>query len=103
MDKPNEQRISLHYIEQCIVEILAWMTVNWLKLNDDKTDLVCLASPHFAKLTAGVFVKVGGADVACSQTVRNLVVVFYRSMKMDIHVYNLCVSQLIFTYATLGP
>ena len=54
--------------------------------------LVCLASPHFAKLTAGVCVKVGGADVACSQTVRNLGVVFDRSMKMDSHIQSVCQS-----------
>ena len=54
--------------------------------------MVCLASPHFAKLTAGVCVKVGGADVACSQTVRNLGVVFDRSMKMDSHIQAVCQS-----------
>ena len=55
---------------------------------------VHVASSHFAKLTAGVCVKVGGADVACSQTVRNLGVVFDRSIKMDshIHVQSLCQS-----------
>ena len=58
MDKPDDQRISHYNLEQCIAEIRAWITVNWLKLNGDKTDLVCLASPHFAKLTAGVCVKV---------------------------------------------
>ena len=92
MDKPHDQKISLYNLEQCIAEIRAWMTVNWLKLNDDKTDMVCLASPHFAKLTAGVCVKVGGADVACSQTVRNLGVVFDRSMKMDSHIQAVCQS-----------
>ena len=40
---------SLKNIEHCISDIRLWMTQNLLKLNDNKTNIIYLASPHCVK------------------------------------------------------
>ena len=40
---------SLQTLEYCIAEIRSWMAKNMLKLNDDKSDILYVASPHYLK------------------------------------------------------
>ena len=89
----TDDRACVHKLEQCISNVKSWMASNWLKLNDDKTDMICLASHHFTKLTDGICVTVGDSEIACSQTVVNLGVTFDRSIKMDQHVTAVCGSS----------
>ena len=41
-----EAECALHKLESCISEIHAWMSSNFLKLNDDKTEFIILGSKH---------------------------------------------------------
>ena len=52
-------------VERCVADISrAWMTANYLKLNDDKTELVVLSStPHS---TTPLSITVGGDVVNTS-------------------------------------
>ena len=40
---------SLNNLENCIPDIRLWMTQNLLKLNDNKTNIIYLTSPHCIK------------------------------------------------------
>jgi len=40
---------SLNNLEHCIADTQLWMTQNLLKLNDNKTSILYLASPHCVK------------------------------------------------------
>ena len=38
--------IALHKLQECIREVRSWMTVNKLKLNEEKTEFFIAASTH---------------------------------------------------------
>ena len=51
LDPDNELNFSssLKNLEHCIEDIWVWMTENLMSLNDNKTNIIYLASPHFVK------------------------------------------------------
>ena len=75
-------------VESCVADIRAWMTANYLKLNDDKTELVVLSStPHS---TSPISITVGGDVVNTSvDPPRNLGVYFDDTLSMDAHIKRL--------------
>ena len=40
---------SLKALAECIAEVCGWMLLNMLKLNDDKTEFLLIASPYYIK------------------------------------------------------
>ena len=48
LDPDNELNFSssLKKLEHCLADILLWMTQNLLQLNDNKTNIIYLATPH---------------------------------------------------------
>ena len=69
-------RISelLHSIQSCICEVKAWATVNMLKLNDNKTELMLATSKrtkHLHNLPTSI--TIGNAHIPFKQSVMNLV------------------------------
>ena len=75
-------------VEACVRDIRAWMAAHYLKLNDDKTELLVLSSaPH---ATAPIELQVGGDVVTVSEDPpRNLGVYFDNKLSMDVHVKKL--------------
>ena len=67
-----------------------WMTHNLLKLNDDKTDIIYIASPHFAKSISVPTIKVDDTQIEPSLKVTNLGVIFDQFLKMDDHITTVC-------------
>ena len=68
-------RISelLHSIQSCISDFNAWATVNMLKLNDNKTELMLVTSKrtkHFHTLPTSI--TIGNAQIPFKQSVKNL-------------------------------
>ena len=45
---------SVDKVQQCIKEIKLWMNNNMLKLNDDQTEVLFIASPHFKSHLRGM-------------------------------------------------
>ena len=68
-------RISelLHSMQSCISDIKAWATVNMLKLNDSKTELMLVTSKrskHLHDLPTSI--TIGNAQIPFKQSVKNL-------------------------------
>ena len=51
--KPGENEDdALQQMQRCITAVKSWMALNWLKLNDDKTEFIVLGSPsNLAKVS----------------------------------------------------
>ena len=74
------------------MEVRKWMTANFLKLNDDKTELLFLGTPqNLSKLTIDS-VKVGDSTIASSNHVRNIGALFDPQLKMEHQVSSTCKS-----------
>ena len=84
----NNTMARLH---DCLADIDTWMTLNRLKLNKGKTELLVLHSRHrpppaFASL------KIGSEVILPSDSARNVGVIFDNTMTMVPHIHSTCKS-----------
>ena len=87
---PGDQIEILHRIETCIVEIRDWMTLNKLKLNEDKTEFLVIASPHHRPKVSVQRIQVCESQVECVGSAKNLGSLFDHALNMGKHVTTLC-------------
>ncbi len=73
-------------IELCVHDIKDWMTTNLLKLNDSKTELIVFAPKHLRQHCQNINIKIGDINVEPASHVRNLGVVFHKTVSMEKHV-----------------
>ena len=76
---------SVHTMESCIIDVRAWMTSHFLKLNDDKTEYMLIQSRYIQQLKAPNL-KVGDTEIEPVSSVKNLGVIFDENMTMEKHV-----------------
>lgn len=80
-------------LEQCISEISIWMTLNKLKLNEGKTELLLAMSPKLRHhLPRDISINIGNGRVQMSDNVKNLGIFFQSSMSMSKQITALCKS-----------
>ena len=59
-------------IKECVSEIQIWMKANFLKLNAEKTEMIILSSPYFAKArTHDMIINLNGDLIHSNRAVRN--------------------------------
>ena len=94
-DARNEEDLSacIAKVQSCVCDIKIWMTRNMLKLNDEKTEVLFIASPFFRKHINVASFMVGQTDVKPAHSARNIGVVFDESMAMSSHVSSICKSS----------
>lgn len=73
-------------IERCIDEIRAWMSDNYLKLNDDKTEFIVLGSNYQINKVNIPHIRVGNANIVPSAAVRNLGIMMDSGLTMESHI-----------------
>ncbi|KAK6168804.1 hypothetical protein SNE40_019981 [Patella caerulea] len=86
---PDDESKQILKLENCIDNVKNWMKNNFLKLNDDKTELLKIATDHRLSTICTNCVKVGGAVIHPSNSVRNLGVKFDKNFDMKEHVSNM--------------
>ena len=85
-------RISelLHSIQSCIGDVKAWATVNMLKINDNKTELMLVTSKrtrHLHNLPTSI--TIGNAQITFNQSVKNLGFTLDCHLALNAHVSNI--------------
>lgn len=74
-------------VEECLCEVKNWMTLNFLKLNTDKTEVLVLGTHQMLSKSPVSSISVAGTMVAVqSKPVKNLGVMFDQSLTMSAHV-----------------
>ena len=77
-------------IQTCIKEIRLWMSQNFLKLNENKTEFIVFGTTvQLSKLKLSTL-AVGDSSVNLSSKVRNLGAIFDNKMKLISHVNTVC-------------
>ena len=79
-------------MEQCVAAVKTWMNSVKLKLNDEKTEVILISSPHFSKQISSLNFKAGNTAVTPALSVRNLGVIFDNTLSMKKHVDTVCKS-----------
>jgi len=92
LDPDNKQNFSsfLNNLEHCIVDIRLLMTQNLLRLNDNKTNIIYLASPHCVKSIKTQELQLSASSITPDGSVKNLGVIFYQGINMYEHVTLAC-------------
>jgi hypothetical protein len=86
-----DQDRAITQIQSCIRDIKLWMSSNFLKLNEEKTEVLFIQSKHSKQsVHQSQTMNIGNAAVEVTQSARNLGVIFYSSLDMDKHVNNVC-------------
>jgi exonuclease III len=94
---PAEAEIAVRAMEECLREIRQWMIDNFLKLNEDKTEVLILASKHDQPLVSNLQIKVGNVSVKPSKWARNIGGYFDDELNLCKHVGEVsrsCYGQL---------
>ena len=89
---PGAQSLCLKTIENCIYDIRGWMTLNMLKLNDDKTEFIILGTRQQLAKLSDVSIRIGSTTVPPVDYVHNLGFFLDRLLKNSNHVNRLTVG-----------
>ena len=87
-------------MEHCIHDIKTWMTLNYLKLNEDKTEVLVIGSRYHKKPPFSPLL-IGQEEITGSTSARNLGVIFDTQMTQRTHV-NAITSSLFDQIRSLG-
>jgi hypothetical protein len=83
---PDDSEEALNRIESCIEEIRSWMQINFLKLNDSKTEFLIIGGKKDLERVKVNCVKVGDSDVLPSTSARNIGAYLDNTMDMKDHI-----------------
>ena len=87
-----DETASRARIELCIKDIKLWMTVNKLKLNDDKTEFLVITSKYHQSKPITDSLQIASSNINASANARNLGIVFDNTLSMENHIKNVCKS-----------
>jgi len=92
LDPDNELNFSssLKNLQHYIADIQLWMTQNLLKLNDNKTNIIYLASSHCVKSLNTPGLQMDASLITPNGSVKNLGVIFDQCINMNEHVTSVC-------------
>ena len=79
----NSTSSAIERLQQCILHIKSWMSVNNLKLNHEKSELLTILSPLQFKRFGTPSLEIDGVDIQSSDNVKVLGVVIDRHLNMD--------------------
>ena len=84
---------AISRIEACVADIRIWKNDNFLKLNDDKTELLDITTREDLSKISDTSIKVGHQSISPSDDPpRNLCVIFDSTCCLDAHIAKLCRS-----------
>jgi hypothetical protein len=90
LKKDGDLERNIKKLEECIAEIRVWMRQNFLKGNDEKTEVLFLGSATNISRLSQPAINIGDHDVESTKSVRNLGAIFDETMSMENHVNNVC-------------
>ena len=90
---PMSAEVTMEKIQNCVKDIKQWMATNFLKLNEDKTEILVISKT--SKLAESVKAKISPVTISdcvveSKDHVRNLGVVFDSVCDLEKHIRNVC-------------
>lgn len=84
---------AFHQLSLCLSQIQTWMNDNKLKLNPDKTEFILFGNSKLrSDLASQLPTNILGSRVVCSESVRNLGVLFDSELTLHDHISNITKS-----------
>ena len=82
-------------IETCLQDIETWMSLNKLKLNSDKTELLVIGSGILSTSKLPSFTAIDRSVICPSHSARNIGVIFENKLNMELQVSAICKSAFL--------
>ena len=92
LSDPDSEVMAKRKLESCIADMRRWMIINRLKLNDDKSEFIVVASQRQCSKIQCNSIQIGDVEVQAVSNVRNLGVQFDSTMSMSSHINATCRS-----------
>ena len=86
---PGDLENTLARLTACISDIRKWLSENYLKLNDSKTEFFIAGSWYNINKLPDISLKIGSHSIPISRTIRNLGIIFDQTMTLSQHVDSL--------------
>ena len=84
---PKSRTKSINYLKQCFSEIRTWMSLNYLKMNDTKTEVIELHSPYTSTVPMST-IDFEGCCIKLSESAKNLGFWFDKSLDLNVQIKN---------------
>ena len=94
LNNPNDEMSARKQAEACILEIKSWMSMNKLKLNDEKTEFLIMTSKYQQHKIQDHSINIGTTTIHASKSARNLGIVFDDNC-VWINMSNVCAMVLL--------
>jgi hypothetical protein len=101
LSSPESASAAMLKMEHCIADTMAWMQLNKLQLNSDKTELLIITPPRQLLKFVIPNLHIGKSTIRPTVSARNLGVIFDNTMRLDKHVTSL-VSRSNFHLRNIG-
>ena len=85
-NKPDAVQDAVLKIDQCCKEVKTWMTSNYLKLNDDKTEVIIVGTKAQLRKSNINAIDVCNSKIAVKNSVKNIGVYIDSELTMKYHV-----------------
>ena len=85
---PKDSEQALERLEACVEDIRRWMSDNFLKLNDSKTEFLILGSQNNLTHITGWTLTVGDTEIFPTECARNIGAFMDSSLNMKTHINN---------------
>ena len=99
--EPGAAQWAINELTQCIKDVKTWMLSNLLKMNDEKTEYICLQSKHHQQKFGTIPLQLNDISVNPTNTVKNLGVIFDSQLSMKAYV-NSIISKCCFHMRQIG-
>jgi hypothetical protein len=89
---PSSRDMAAITLQECYTLVKSWMSSHFLKLNDDKTEVLVITTPSLSNQVRPFALQLGESTIEARPQVRNLGVTYDSTMKLEVHVKNVCRS-----------
>nr|XP_049600686.1 radical S-adenosyl methionine domain-containing protein 1, mitochondrial isoform X1 [Syngnathus scovelli] len=76
-------------LEACLTEIKQWMSLNFLRLSPDKTEMLLIGPTRYQHLFKETTITIDNSTITQSDTVANLGVIFDQTLSFQKHIKNI--------------
>ena len=92
INSPDDELTVRSKIEKCVTDIKSWMTVNKLKLDDEKNELIMFTTPRMHSRIQGNYIQIANAKIQSAHSARNLGIFLDENMTMTEQIKKICQS-----------
>ena len=92
---PQDGNDLINRFEHCIAEVKAWMKVNKLKLNDEKTEVILLGNNNITKYVPSPSLHINDISLEATDKVKNLGVTIDKNLSLSFFISSLCKNSYV--------